>query len=322
VTNGGIAGNTTVTVSGTTPNQTWGVSAAGFNVGINVVGTSLAEFHHLRVSGCRTVGIQTVSTVGAQTVGGPVNIRDVIATQNGGNGMTLGNILTAGSVVDCLAYQNGGGGITNRAGVIRGCAGMQNATFGLAATEGSIVSSSAAYNGTDGIAATDGMISNCASSFNNGNGFSGNGTIFTDCKAIQNGSNGITGDRVTIERCAASGNIGDGIRVTSRSIVHNNSSTNSGSNAGVHVTGNGNRIEGNLAATNSTGFLADAGGNLFIKNDASNNGTSNAGNYNIAVDNRYGPIIDDTATGAAAATGKGPFASTLNTTDPWANFSH
>ena len=34
------------------------------------------------------------------------------------------------------------------------------------------------------------------------------------------------------------------------------------------------------------------------------------------------PRIDITATGTAAATGKGPFSSTLATTDPWANISY
>ena len=127
----------------------------------------------------------------------------------------------------------------------------------------------------------------------------------------------------------ASFNKGDGIRALNDcSIVANVSSHNGsfsgggGDGAGVHVTDRSNRIEGNNVTTNTRGIEVSAAGNLIIKNSARSSGTSNAGNYVIAADNRYGPIVDINATGSVAVSGKGPFTSTLTSTDPWANFSY
>jgi parallel beta-helix repeat protein len=125
-------------------------------------------------------------------------------------------------------------------------------------------------------------------------------------------------------------NKGDGINATiDCGIVANVCSGNGngpGDGAGIHVTGGNNRIEGNNVTGNDRGIDVTAAGNLIIKNSASDNGTSSAGNYAIAADNRYGPIVDISATGSVAATGKGPFASTLSDgtggSHPWANFSY
>ena len=56
---------------------------------------------------------------------------------------------------------------------------------------------------------------------------------------------------------------------------------------------------------------------MIIKNRAS----ANATNHDIAADNPYGPIIDITATASAAVNGSNA-ASTLTSTDPWANYSY
>ncbi|MFN2622346.1 MAG: hypothetical protein ABR611_05820 [Chthoniobacterales bacterium] len=61
VRNGVIAGNTVVTISGAAPTQNWLVAAAGFNIGINgsVSPTPTGRnFNDLRISGCRTVGLE------------------------------------------------------------------------------------------------------------------------------------------------------------------------------------------------------------------------------------------------------------------------
>ena len=47
----------------------------------------------------------------------------------------------------------------------------------------------------------------------------------------------------------------------------------------------------------------------------------NTTNYDIVANNRYGPIIDITAGGQPAVSGDSA-ASTVATTDPWANFSY
>jgi len=57
--------------------------------------------------------------------------------------------------------------------------------------------------------------------------------------------------------------------------------------------------------------------NLIVRNSARGNTT----NCKIGVNNRYGAIIDDTSSGAAAVNGNGA-ASTAGTSDPWVNFSY
>lgn len=47
----------------------------------------------------------------------------------------------------------------------------------------------------------------------------------------------------------------------------------------------------------------------------------NTTNYEIAASNRYGPIVDITATGSAAVSGSSA-ASVLTNTEPNANYSH
>jgi parallel beta-helix repeat protein len=137
---------------------------------------------------------------------------------------------------------------------------------------------------------------------------------------------GITvGSASNVQNCSAFLNKGDGIRASNDcNIIANVCSTNGngGDGAGVHVFFGNSRIEGNNVTNNDRGIEVGFAGNLIIKNSARVNGTGSAGNYVIAADNRYGPIIDDTAAGSIAASGKGPFTSTLTTTDPWANFSY
>jgi parallel beta-helix repeat protein len=130
----------------------------------------------------------------------------------------------------------------------------------------------------------------------------------------------------TIRGCTANFNQGDGISITTDTFAQENTCRGNGAfggdGGGIHVTGNNNRIEGSNVTSNTRGIQVSAAGNLIVKNSARNNGASSAGNYVIVADNRYGPIIDDTATGSIAASGKGPFASTVISTDPWANFSY
>ena len=63
----------------------------------------------------------------------------------------------------------------------------------------------------------------------------------------------------------------------------------------------------------------DGTANMILKNTASGNTT----NYDIAADNRYGQIVDLTATGVSpAVTGSSATGTLSVTTHPWANFSH
>lgn len=90
-----------------------------------------------------------------------------------------------------------------------------------------------------------------------------------------------------------------------------------GDGAGIHSTSAENRIERNSVTGNDRGIDVDTAGSLIIKNSAA----TNTIDYVIAASNRYGAIINITAAGAAAVSGN-TAASTLTSTDPWANFSY
>lgn len=71
--NGKIAGNTTVTITGTAPDQTWATSKAGFDYGIyaNAPSSRNMTVDQIQVSGCRNDGIYayygSVATCAAQS---------------------------------------------------------------------------------------------------------------------------------------------------------------------------------------------------------------------------------------------------------------
>jgi len=121
--------------------------------------------------------------------------------------------------------------------------------------------------------------------------------------------------------CTSSVNTGDGIQVGNDCRVTDNScdsnGNGSGDGAGIHATGSGNRIEGNIVTDADRGIDVDVGGNIIIRNTC----TSNTINWVIAANNYYGPIINRTGVVTAAVNGS-VAASTLATTDPNANFSY
>jgi parallel beta-helix repeat protein len=89
-----------------------------------------------------------------------------------------------------------------------------------------------------------------------------------------------------------------------------------GDGAGIHATGSDNRIEGNNCTDADRGIDVDGIGSIIIKNTCS----GNTFNYSIVANNRYGPIINISISLTAAVSGSSA-ASTLTSTDPWANFA-
>ncbi|MCG3125292.1 MAG: hypothetical protein CHACPFDD_00110 [Phycisphaerae bacterium] len=182
---------------------------------------------------------------------------------------------------------------------------------------------SALNNGGDGIeGGGNGTILECVANANTQTGIlAGDSTVVANCEAAFNAVDGIrvaTGS--TVRHCTVRGSVGDGIEAgTSCTIAENHTdlSGNGGSGAGVHITGTGCRVEGNTCLAADRGVDVDSTGNLIIRNTARSNTT----NYDIVAGNRYGPIIDITAGGTAAVTGNSA-ASTMSTTDPWANFAY
>jgi len=131
----------------------------------------------------------------------------------------------------------------------------------------------------------------------------------------------------TLERCTASNNGGDGIGSLSQTnnksegfIVRNCLCINNGRNAGITTAGiyvsfDGCRIEGNHVMGENRGIQIDAEDSLVIKNSVQDCSVS----YEIDPGNRYGQIVDLSAPapGMLGASSGG----NLQTTDPWANFS-
>ena len=243
-----------------------------------------------------------------------------------------------GAVIEfCRAHDNSGTAAIFAASgaTLTNCTANNNtAAYGIGTGSGCNLSNCSVFlnTGSYGIAVYGGCaLTNCSAASNTGTTsasggiYAGPGSTLTHCSAYSNSSNaaptantgiGFNLDKgCTIHNCTAQLNRGDAIQVISDCLVREN---DCGFNAaGIHSTGGNNRIEGNNVIGNDRGINVDAAGNLIIKNSASNNTID----YAIAASNRYGPIIDISAGGAPAVSGKSA-ADTTMTTHPWANFSY
>jgi hypothetical protein len=199
VKNGAIAGNTTVTIGGSAPNNTYIVAPAGFSRGIDA-NTGLVEnchFSRLRISGCRAIGLDA---------GFAAVIDHVSVTQNGSGGIQA----LGGSISHSSVEENFDGGISASTATITNCVVRANSTFGIAATGGSVTNSTSRLNGTVGILISGGgggTVTNSSAGSNGSDGIvSQNGASITNCTATANGSNGILASNGVIAFCSASGN--------------------------------------------------------------------------------------------------------------------
>jgi len=148
----------------------------------------------------------------------------------------------------------------------------------------------------------------------------GSGSTVKDCVVAQNPNcHGIAaGTACSVSGCVVHGNsAATGIRAADSCYVVGNISDSNGT--GI-VVGSGNRIESNSCTSNaSAGVLVPSGAtnNVLVRNSARNNNP----NYNIATGNRYGTIANLTTAGTGAAFGDAA-ATTIVTSDPWANFAY
>lgn len=260
-----------------------GLEIAGQNVTVDLNGFSLSGVSNaLRGvhvgSGTRNVVVRNGSIIGwgGDGVGvfdnlSTVRLENLQLRNNGGSGIRL---FDKSQVVDCRATGNSAHGIQ----VGGGC-----------------------------------QINRCLVAGNGANGiFTDAECQVTDSLAKDNGGNGINiGFRSVVRDCTSTGNTMDGIRVLTQCGVFNNlcaGNGNGGDGAGIHATGNNNRIESNQVMDNDRGIDVDAGGNLVIKNSSSGNST----HYDIAGGNSVGPI---------AIAGSDMW-SVTNATHPFANFTH
>jgi len=224
---------------------------------------------------------------------------------------------------DCIRADIGSSNLTVKNGVVMSCGetgvnlavpanstvravlARANGLHGIRVGPNSIVIDSAAdSNGGWGITARDGsLVVQSAARLNAGGGISlVNGSSARDCVASGNGGDGFSGSESRIEGGLAYGNSGDGIEVQGDCyVVGNLCDGNAG--AGILATITDNRIDSNTLTDNSFGIRVVQIANVIVRNTASGNGT----NYAIVGGNSFGEILDVAA-------------STITTSNPWANF--
>ncbi|MCA9292408.1 MAG: right-handed parallel beta-helix repeat-containing protein [Phycisphaerales bacterium] len=224
-------------------------------------------------------------------------VEGVSSTDNGGHGIFLRG---AGSVSRCTATRNGQHGIFAFGGVsISDCAALENLGNGFQATLCTVTGCTSVSNAAHGFDGAGTQMSHCAASFNEGNGFD----------VIQS----------SVTHCEAGSNDGDGILAVRDCVITDNQCNTNGfmtaDGANIHVTGGGNRIEGNNCIEADRGIDVDAAGNVIIKNTCSDNTT----NWDIFLANKVGVIVVAPPSGAILGNSGG---TGMGTTDPWANFTY
>jgi parallel beta-helix repeat protein len=274
-----------------------GITIASDNVTIDlndhaIVGVVQA-LDGINVSGARTnITVRNGSVIGwpgdgvDATTAVNSQLRDLNAARNSGVGLRVGE----GSLIaSCTARTNLLDGIIASSGCrITGCTTSKNGSEGLVLGLGGIIEGCTAFdNGANGITATS------------------VGSSIINCTAYGNGTNGIwigTGGQVL--NCNVRNNGGNGIQViTSCQVAQNTVSINAF--AGIFVTGNANRIDGNHCTGGQRGFDVNGVDNLIIRNSAQGAAVSN---YDIVLGNHYAALL--ISPGAAFASAS-----------PWANFS-
>jgi parallel beta-helix repeat protein len=303
------------------------IHASGFALG--------CLFERLTVSNCTAVGISAgdgavLESCRAHENSGPPGSAGIQA----GFGATLRN---------CTATENSAGGIAVQGGsTLENCTADGNGAAGISAAAGStLIGCTAAFNKQSaGITTSNGCsvihcaaFSNTSSSGESAGIRVGEGCTVVDSTSHNNISSAPStsstgmgfdlGPGSTIRGCTASMNEGNGIRLSSDCIAVQNlcdSNGNNGDGAGIHASSSDARIEGNNVTDNDRGIHASVAGNLIIKNSAAGNTT----NYELVSNNFYGTIINTVVPAGSPtppAVGGSSAASSINTTDPWANIS-
>jgi len=217
------------------------------------------------------------------------------------------------------SFVSGQTNVVVRNGTIRGWDGSGVNLIGPA---GEVTQVRALNNKSTGISLGTGIIAHCLATSNGvpagGAGINVGRAEIHDCVADANTVGIQAGGRSLILNNVTSGNRRDGILVGDESLVLNNVATGNGngvagSTAGIHATGNGNRIDGNhVFANKGDGILVETNAvkNFVVRNTAGGNS-----GYQFRVPgipgqppagaNVVGPIVND-ATNATA--------------NAWANF--
>lgn len=246
----------------------------------------------LNLNGFALSGVPS-SLAGIRVVNGPrhnISIRNGVVADWDGDGIDA-MIAHESRLIDVTAFANQMDGMKiGQNSLVRECGAFMNGGNGITAEQSSTIKDCKARDNTmTGI-------------------FAQFGCKITDSLSGKNGSEGIrVMDYCVVKNCTVAENSGDGIQVRAKCRVVDNNCGNNATAAGVHVTGNGNRIDNNNVTDNLFGILVDdfAGGNLIVRNSASGN-TNNFWMGTAA--NQYGEILSD-------LTGN------FSNSNPWMNFS-
>jgi parallel beta-helix repeat protein len=266
--------------------------------GVNLAQTNVQScvVEDLRVSGCALGGIKVANLT---RVSGCIVNGNIFGTGiSGANGCTITN---------CAAWftASGGGIAIQGAGVVSGCVAYGNSGHGISVGAGcTITGCESQVNSASGITTADGTtVSGCAVNTNGGSGIAmGAGCKVSDCTVRASTVDGI----VVTADCLVTGNVCTG------------NGTGGGTASGIHVTGNGNRIDGNTASGGPRGIDVGGTNNVIVRNTC----RGNTGlNWNIVAANLFGTIVDRSAPSGNAVIGNSA-TSTMASQDPWANFTH
>jgi parallel beta-helix repeat protein len=298
-------------------------SASGYNLGSGST-----------VHGCTARFNGTTGFTGANNI----RVSDSTVAFSGTNGFSFA---VAASLDGCTSSFNGVNGYQlSDAAVVHNCTAQSNDDSGISVAKGANVTECTANGnlGTAGISVENGCtVAHCTVRNNSGSATVSAGIItgvechISHCAVSDTRSSaaatGTTGAGIavsgnsTVEFCNVESSKGDGIIALGNCLIIGNACKSSGlatgDGAGVHTQGSDNHIEGNTVTGNDRGIQVENTGNLIVKNRASGNTID----YVIAASNRYGPIVNISAAGAAAVSGNSAV-STLSSTDPWANYSY
>jgi hypothetical protein len=196
VRNGVITGTTTVKLSGPTGNRTVTVTPGGFASGIRSSDPEATECHfvNLRISGCRSVGLNA---------GDNALVQNVTARENGATGIGVG---PASTVTASIASFNGTFGLLGSLCVVTNVTADSNGATGVDFGSSTINSAVVRGNGGDGINASDGVVTNCRASANDDDGIAASGGTVLSSHARFNGENGINVSEGVVAYCKSLSN--------------------------------------------------------------------------------------------------------------------
>lgn len=227
------------------------------------------------ISDCAVVG----GNVGLLIQDGSI-VKDCVVNNNTSIGI---EIAQGAQIIDTVVDGNGATGIKagSQAVVITGCSVRGTTPFGVLPGVG--------------IEASVGVIDGCVIEGNVGGGIAATGFFIVRNSIVgDNGGIGISvGESSLVEGNSVADNAGDGIRVTTGSRVLNNTlrfNSNGANAAGVHLTGEGNWVEGSDLSSNDIGIKSDVGNNTILNNTARNH---TFGHFAFQADDLVGVTVTD-----------------------------